>query len=112
MAIYAILNGLGRIVWGVFSDRIGRKLAIFLMCLLHGIIMLLFYNIGGTVAGLIIGASIIGFNFGGNFALFAAATADFFGNKNVGKNYGLVFFDYGIVGYFKDAARGSGDSAA
>ncbi|MBN1162973.1 MAG: OFA family MFS transporter [Candidatus Krumholzibacteriota bacterium] len=116
MAWYAILNGLGRIVWGTVSDKIGRKLALFLMCLFQGIIMLLFFKMGGSKAGLIVGACIIGFNFGGNFALFPAATADFFGNKNVGTNYGWVFLAYGvagiagpqIAGYFKDAARATG----
>lgn len=112
MASYAILNGLGRIIWGVVSDVIGRKLALFLMCLFQGIIMLFFYKLGGTEVGLIVGASIIGFNFGGNFALFPAATADYFGNKNVGINYGWVFLAYGVAGiagpqvagYFKTTA--------
>ena len=81
--------------------------------------MLVFYRLGGSAWGLIAGASIIGFNFGGNFALFPAATADFFGNKKVGTNYGWVFLAYGVAGiagpqvagYFKDAAQG-GDPTA
>ena len=114
MAWYAILNGLGRIAWGTVSDKLGRRLALFLMCLFQGVIMLLFYKMGATSIGLIVGACIIGFNFGGNFALFPAATADFFGNKNVGQNYPLVFLAYGVAGIagpqvagvFKDAATG------
>jgi len=98
MAVYAILNGLGRIVWGTASDKLGRKLALFLMCLIQGIMMLSFFKIGTSQAGLIIGAGIIGFNFGGNFALFPVATADFFGNKNVGTNYPWVFLAYGVAG--------------
>jgi len=120
MAVYAILNGLGRIIWGTISDKLGRKLSIFLMCLFQGIIMLFLFKLGASPIGLIIAASLIGFNFGGNFALFPAATADFFGNKTVGKNYGLVFFAYGIAGivgpqlagYFKDAAKGATDPSA
>jgi hypothetical protein len=76
----------------------GRKNAIITMTTLQGVMMILFYFIGGTEAGLYIGATIIGFNFGGNFALFPAATADFFGNKNVGTNYPWVFLAYGIAG--------------
>ena len=119
MACYAILNGLGRIIWGAASDKLGRKLALFLMCLLQGIMMLVFFHVGGTKLGLVVGACIIGFNFGGNFALFPAATADFFGNKNVGSNYPWIFLAYGVAGivgpqlaaYFKDNAAGTGVDA-
>lgn len=116
MAWYAILNGLGRIIWGMASDKIGRKLALFLMCLIQGIVMMAFLKMGGSQTGLIVGACIIGFNFGGNFALFPTATADFFGTKNLGPNYGWVFLAYGVAGiagpqvagFFKDAAKTSG----
>ncbi len=120
MAWYAILNGLGRIIWGTVSDKIGRKTALFLMCLIQGIMMLTFFKVGTTEMGLIIGACVIGFNFGGNFALFPAATADFFGNKNVGTNYPWIFLAYGVAGiagpkvagYFKDAATEAASTAA
>jgi len=116
MAWYAILNGLGRILWGAVSDSIGRRLALVLMCALQAAMMLLFFKVGSTSLGLIIGACIIGFNFGGNFALFPAMTADLFGNRNVGSNYPFVFLAYGIAGiagpqiagYFKDRAAAMG----
>ncbi|HUW19723.1 MAG TPA: OFA family MFS transporter [Sedimentisphaerales bacterium] len=95
---YALLNGLGRILWGALSDKTGRRNAIAMMSLTQGIMMVAFYFIGGNELGLYIGASIIGFNFGGNFALFPAATADLFGNKNVGVNYPWVFMAYGVGG--------------
>lgn len=118
MAWYAILNGIGRIAWGSISDRIGRRRAIILMTLMQGLTLLSVYH-GfinfGSATGLILVSSLIGFNFGGNFALFPAATADYFGNKSVGSNYGWVFTSYGIAGiagpqiagYFKDAAGGA-----
>jgi MFS family permease len=117
MAWYAIFNGIGRIAWGSVSDRIGRKAAITLMAALQGIVMLMTYHVFisfGMVTGFVVAAALIGFNFGGNFALFPAATADFFGNRNVGSNYGWVFTAYGIAGiagpllagYFKDTAQG------
>ncbi len=120
MAWYAIFNGFGRIAWGIISDKLGRKTAIIYMTVIQGFIMLMMYHIFitfGMATGFIIGASIIGFNFGGNFALFPAATADFFGNKNLGTNYGWMFTAYGIAGiagpqlagFFKDSAQGSGE---
>lgn len=119
MAWYAIFNGLGRIVWGMISDKTGRKNAIIAMTLFQGVIVLLTYHVFinfGFTTGFIVSACIIGFNFGGNFALFPAITADYFGNKWVGKNYGWMFTAYGIAGiigpqlagYFKDSAQGSG----
>jgi len=112
MAVFfALANGIGRIAWGTLSDKLGRKTSIFLMTFIQGIMMLVFYFIGGTPALLYLGAAIIGFNFGGNFALFPTATADFFGTKNVGQNYGWVFTAYGVggivgpimAGVFKDS---------
>ena len=119
MAWYAIFNGLGRIIWGMVSDKIGRKNSIIAMTLFQGIIVLMTYHVFityGFSSGFVIAACVIGFNFGGNFALFPAITADFFGNKRVGSNYGWMFTAYGIAGiigpqlagYFKDSAHGSG----
>ena len=95
---YALMNGLGRIAWGKISDWIGRKSSILLMLLIQGVMMIVFYFIGGIEWGLYVGAAVIGFNFGGNFALFPAATADYFGNRNVGTNYPWVFMAYGVGG--------------
>ena len=123
MAWYAVLNGLGRIAWGSISDRIGRKAALVSMAALQGVVVLMIYHVFisfGTVGGFIVAAALIGFNFGANFALFPAITADYFGNRNVGPNYGWLFTAYGVAGiagpllagHFKDAAQGSGHPIA
>jgi len=115
MAVYlSLANGIGRIAWGTISDKIGRKMSIFLMCLFQGIAMLAFFYVGKYEIGLYVLAAVIGFNFGGNFALYPAATADYFGNKNVGVNYGWMFSAYAIggsvgpmiAGKFRDMASG------
>ena len=122
MAWYAIFNGLGRIAWGSISDRIGRKTTIILMSGLQGATMLITYHVFisfGMVYGFILAAALIGFNYGGSFALFPAITADYFGNKNVGSNYGWMFTAYGVAGlagpllagHFKDAAQGASQPA-
>jgi len=100
MAVYAILNGLGRIMYGRLSDALGRKKTLRIMLFSQAIMMAAFFWLGQSALGLIIGAAIIGLNFGGNFALFAAATAVYFGKKNIGENYGWVFLAYGFAGIF------------
>ncbi|MHB1354754.1 MAG: L-lactate MFS transporter [Anaerolineae bacterium] len=99
MAIfYSLFNGLGRIIWGTVSDKFGRRNSLILMCTLQGVIMILFFWMGSLPGLVYLGASIIGFNFGGNFSLFPTVTADTFGSKNVGRNYGWVFTAYGVGG--------------
>ncbi len=97
---YSLANGFGRIAWGAISDKIGRKLSIIFMMSIQGIVVIAFQKMAGTPALLYLGAALIGFNFGGNFALFPTITADTFGTKFVGQNYGWVFLAYGIGGIF------------
>ncbi|MHA2226635.1 MAG: L-lactate MFS transporter [Candidatus Hodarchaeales archaeon] len=98
--ILAIFNAAGRIIWGAISDRVGRTFTMILMFATLGLAMFFFglQPNNANVLMLTIGASIIGFCFGGNFALFPSATADYFGTKNLGSNYGLVFTAYGVAG--------------
>jgi OFA family oxalate/formate antiporter-like MFS transporter len=93
-----IFNGLGRITWGKISDNIGRKKALISMCIFQGIMMAVFFYTTGNPLFFYAAAALIGFNFGGNFALFPAATADSFGVENIGLNYGFVFTSYAIGG--------------
>ena len=101
MAVFfSLANGLGRIAWGAISDKLGRKKSIVIMMLTQGIFVILFQWIAGTPALLYLGAALIGFNFGGNFALFPTITAETFGAKYIGQNYGWVFLAYGVGGIF------------
>ena len=95
---FSLANGLGRILWGLMSDKLGRKTSIIIMTASQGIVMILFTYMAGNEYLLYLGATLIGFNFGGNFALFPTITADTFGTKNVGQNYPYVFLAYGIGG--------------
>ncbi len=97
VGILSIFNAAGRIAWGAASDRIGRTLTMILMFATLGVSMF-FFAIQTDILLLTIGASLIGFCFGGNFALFPTATADYFGTKNIGSNYGIVFTAYGVAG--------------
>ncbi|MCB2207770.1 MAG: OFA family MFS transporter [Bacteroidetes bacterium] len=99
MAVFfSLANGLGRILWGMLSDKLGRKTSIITMTAIQGIVVILFTFMAGNEYLLYLGATLIGFNFGGNFALFPTITADTFGSKNVGQNYPWVFLAYGFGG--------------
>ena len=99
MAVFfALANGIGRIVWGIVSDKIGRKKSIIIMTAMQGVVVILFTYMAGNEILLYLGATLIGFNFGGNFALFPSYTADTFGAKSVGMNYPFVFLAYGVGG--------------
>jgi OFA family oxalate/formate antiporter-like MFS transporter len=65
------------------------------------------------VALLFLAVGVAYWQYGGGLALMPAFTADFFGPRNLGFNYGLVFIGWGIAffvpqlaGYVKDATGG------
>jgi OFA family oxalate/formate antiporter-like MFS transporter len=47
---------------------------------------------------LVFGSAFTGLCYGGIFTLMPAATADFYGLKNLGVNYGLLFTGFGVAG--------------
>jgi OFA family oxalate/formate antiporter-like MFS transporter len=94
----AIFNAIGRILWGSLSDILGRKKTLFIMLVINGAAILLYNIIEVFPLYYWIGIYIVGLCFGGYLALFPAITADFYGTKNIGINYGLVFTAYGVGG--------------
>lgn len=99
MAVFfSLANGIGRIAWGAMSDKLGRKTSVVIMTATQGVLVIAFPYMAGTTALLYLGATLVGFNFGGNFALFPTMTANIFGAKYIGQNYGWVFLAYGVGG--------------
>lgn len=68
-----------------------------IMFLFQGMAFMLLVNINSPIA-VFIASAWVGLNFGGIFALFPSATADYFGTKNIGMNYGWIFTAYGVAG--------------
>jgi MFS transporter, OFA family, oxalate/formate antiporter len=97
--VVAILNASGRIAWGKISDNLGRKTTLLIMFTVCGATMLCL-NFMTSFALFITGVSIVGFCFGGFLALYPAVTADYFGTKNMGANYGWMFLAFGGGGLF------------
>ena len=99
MAVFfSLANGAGRLAWGTLSDKFGRKASLVTMAASQGIFFLLFTSLADSEYTLYLAATLTGFNFGGNFALFPALTADEFGDGAVSGNYPWVFLSYGAGG--------------
>jgi MFS transporter, OFA family, oxalate/formate antiporter len=97
VATLAIFNTLGRVVSGFLSDRIGRTNTMILAFALQAVNMFAFIHYT-TPTLLIFGSAFTGLCYGTIFTLFPATTADFYGVKNLGVNYGLVFTGFGVAG--------------
>lgn len=97
--VVALFNALGRIAWGKISDNLGRKATLLIMFLYAGAVML-GLNWLSSYPLYLFGVLSVGFCFGGFLALYPAVTADYFGTKNVGANYGWMFTAYGVGGLF------------
>lgn len=95
----ALGNGTGRPVTGIISDRIGRKWTMVAVFLSQAVVMLLLGR-ATSIPMLLLVVAAIGFNYGANLTLFPATTADYFGTRNLGVNYGLLFTAWGIGGVF------------
>jgi len=98
-SLAALFNGLGRIVWGKMADLITYKKAMLIMFLTQSILMFIYFTSNFNGIYFLIMTCAIYFCFGGNFSLFPTATADLFGSKNLGPNYGIVFTAYGVAGF-------------
>jgi OFA family oxalate/formate antiporter-like MFS transporter len=104
VAVLAVGNGGGRIVAGILSDKIGRK-ATMLICFISQAIFIFILSLAskenalGTVGVMALISALIGANYGANLALFPSITKDYYGIKNFGMNYGLVFTAWGVGGF-------------
>ncbi len=104
VAVLAIGNGGGRIIAGMLSDKIGRKAMMFICFVSQAFLILLLSratgeNALGTIPAMAIISALIGANYGANLSLFPSITKDFYGLKNFGMNYGLVFTAWGVGGF-------------
>ena len=104
VAALAIGNGGGRILAGMASDKIGRKTTMCICFVMQAILIVLLSQAtkGSALANtavLAVVSALVGANYGANLSLFPSATKDYYGLKNFGMNYGLVFTAWGVGGF-------------
>ena len=100
MSLKAIINGTGRGVIGWISDRYGRRETLVIVCLVLGAAQFAVFFSGsiGSMPLFLLASMVSGFGGGAIFPLFAAMTADYFGENNNATNYGLVYSSKVISG--------------
>ncbi len=103
VAVMALGNAGGRIVAGILSDKIGRRWTLLLVLLIQAALMFIAIPMTATkdIAPtlIVLLATLIGFNYGANLALFPSFAKDFWGLKSFGINYGVLFTAWGVGGF-------------
>jgi len=97
VSLLAVANAGGRILGGIFSDRVGRVNTLIVVFLLQAVNMWFFTGIGSELM-LVGGAIAAAIFYGTLLSVFPSLTADYFGLKGYGANYGLVYLGWGLSG--------------
>lgn len=97
VGILALTNGAGRILWGMISDRFGASKVLTGALLMLGSAMISFVW-SNSLPGIVVTALATGMGFGGLISLFPILSAENFGARNLGINYGILFSAYGVAG--------------
>jgi len=94
-AVFAIFNGAGRPVFGYLCDRMSPRITALLgFSIIFAAAVTAVWATSLTLY--MISFALLWFTFGGWLAIAPSATSTFFGLRNVGSNYGMVFTGYGM----------------
>mmetsp|Transcript_104134 Transcript_104134/g.324694 ORF Transcript_104134/g.324694 Transcript_104134/m.324694 type:complete len:336 (+) Transcript_104134:2-1009(+) len=96
LAVSALCNGLGRLLWGTVCDRSSFRAAMAGLCCAQAALLATLPLCGSAPAYCAWMCGIF-LCVGGNFSLFPAATAAYFGRRHVGSNYGLVMLGQSLT---------------
>jgi len=86
----------GKVLWGAVSDKIGRNLVIVLTFVMGGSAVAVlpmtstYYSLAGAIM-------VIASCYGGILAVMAPITAELFGTKNLGLNFGIMFLTVALA---------------
>jgi MFS transporter, OFA family, oxalate/formate antiporter len=98
LVVGAFGNASGRILSGWMSDRLGRINVLRAMLAISMIAMPALYLVGGNVAMLYLAVFVVYWCYGTQLSVNGVATSDFWGTRNAGVNYGMLFTAWGVAG--------------
>lgn len=94
-AVFAVFNGVGRPSFGYLCDKIGPYNSAWISFVII-LASAIGASSGASLPTYFATFSLLWFTFGGWLAIAPAATSTYFGVRNVGSNYGIVFTAYGV----------------
>lgn len=101
VAILALGNASGRVLAGMLSDKFGRRKVLAGVFLFQALLMFGAASAGDSsgTALVVLVATLIGFNYGANLAIFPSYAKDLWGMPHFGVNYGMLFTAWGVGGF-------------
>ena len=94
----AVGNAGGRILSGWLSDALGRLTTLRTMVLLSAVAMPALYAWRTELVPFFALVIVVYWCYGTQLSVFASTTADFYGTRNLGLNYGVLFTAWGVAG--------------
>jgi OFA family oxalate/formate antiporter-like MFS transporter len=79
------------------SDKLGRFNVLYMMFAITALAMMGMTQVTSYTLYIVVLVSVV-LCFGGVMGCFPSITAEAFGSKNLGMNYGIIFFAYGVGG--------------
>jgi OFA family oxalate/formate antiporter-like MFS transporter len=98
ISIGALGNTIGRVLSGWVSDHLGRLNMLRIALFISGIAMPLLFLSRRDVVLFYIALSVVYYCYGAQFSVYPSLSADFYGTKNMGLNYGLLLLAWGAAG--------------
>jgi MFS transporter, OFA family, oxalate/formate antiporter len=99
VGVMSVFNGSGRLIWGTISDRFGRKAAMLGVSALAAFACFTFFRAPFSFWPVIVGLCLAAAGYGGVVALMPALLADYYGPRNLGANYGILYSAWGLAGF-------------
>src|SRR5207237_10274988 len=98
LVVGALGNASGRILSGWMSDKLGRINVLRTMIGISMITMPSVYSLGSHLGLLYLVVFVVYWCYGTQLSVNGAAASDFWGTRNAGINYGLLFTAWGVAG--------------
>ena len=100
ITVGAFGNAGGRILSGWISDSLGRIRTLQTMIFISAVAMPILFFVQHQVVPFYILVAVVYWCYGTQLSVYASTSADFYGTKNVGFNYGLLLLAWGVAAIF------------